>query len=58
MDALGLVSVNWRVVGLPAGTESGKKVLEMVGGESTVRLSAAVLPAPPLVELTVPLILL
>ena len=58
MDALGLVSVNRRVVGLPAGTESGKKVLVMAGGESAVRLSAAVLPVPPLVELTVLLILL
>jgi hypothetical protein len=58
VEALGLVRVNMRVVGLPAGTEFGKNVLLSVGGESAVRLSAAVDPVPPFVELTAPLILL
>jgi hypothetical protein len=40
-----------------SGMVAAPNTLVMVGGEATVKLAVAVLPVPPLVELTAPLVL-
>ncbi len=41
-----------------SGTEAAPNALVMVGGVATIRFAVAVLPVPPLVELTAPLVLM
>ncbi len=54
---LGLVMVNVRLVDPLSGIVVAPKALEMVSGVATLRLAEAVLPVPPLVEVTLPLVL-
>jgi len=55
--ALGLVMVNVRVDVPPTEVLVGEKPLLILGGATTVRPADAVLPVPPLVEVTLPLVL-
>ena len=55
--ALGFVIVSVKVLDPPSATEVGLKLLAIDGGEATVKLADAVLPVPPLVEVTVPVVL-
>src|SRR5262245_64010407 len=54
---LGLVMVNVNVVEPFSGIVNAPKALMIDGGLATVRLAVAVLPVPPLVELTAPVVL-
>lgn len=54
---LGLVIVNVRLVDPLSGIVAAPKALVMVGGVATLRFAEAVLPVPPLVEVTLPLVL-
>lgn len=58
MAAFGFCSVNVRLVTPPTGLLAAPKALLIVGGLATDRFAAAVFPVPPLVELTVPVVLL
>src|ERR1700676_868801 len=53
----GLVMTKVRVLAVFTGMLAGLKDLTMLGGAATVRLAVAVLPEPPLVELTAPVVL-
>jgi hypothetical protein len=53
----GLLMVNVRLVVPFKGTEAAPKTFVIDGGEATVRPALAVLPVPPLVEVTAPLVL-
>lgn len=55
---LGLVIVNVKPVVPLSGIDNAPKAFTVVGGVATLRLAKAVLPVPPLVELTLPLVLL
>jgi len=55
---LGLVIVNIKPVVPLSGIDNAPKAFTVVGGVATLRLAEAVLPVPPLVELTLPLVLL
>jgi hypothetical protein len=55
--AFGLLIVNVRLVVPFSGMLAAPKALVMDGGEATVRLAEAVLPVPPLVEVTLPVVL-
>ena len=57
MLALGLVMVNVRVVVPFNGTVDAPKAFAIDGADATVRLAVAVLPVPPLVEVTAPVML-
>jgi hypothetical protein len=57
VPALGLVIVSVRVDVPPTKIGVGLKPLVIVGGEGTVNVAEAVRPVPPLVELTVPVVL-
>src|ERR1700687_5872221 len=54
---LGLVIVSVRLVNPLSGIVAAPNALLMVGGVATLRLALAVLPVPPLVELTLPVVL-
>ena len=56
-DVFGLLIVKVRLVLPPTGIVDAPKVLLMVGGPATMRLAESVLPVPPLVELTAPVVL-
>jgi hypothetical protein len=53
----GLVILNVSEVVLPVGTDAAPKALVIDGGVATVRFAEAVLPVPPLVEVTAPVVL-
>ncbi len=53
----GLVTLNVSVVVPFNGIVAAPKALAMAGGLATVRLAVAVFPAPPLVEVTLPVVL-
>ncbi len=53
---LGLVIVNVRAVLEFTGIEAAPNALTIVGGAATVRLAAAVLPVPPFVDVTLPVV--
>jgi hypothetical protein len=55
--AFGLVMLKLSDVVPFKGIEAAPKVLVMLGGVATVRVAEAVLPVPPLVELTAPVVL-
>src|SRR5262249_13714755 len=55
--AAGFVSVNVVVVVAFRGIVAAPNALAIVGGAATATLAVAVLPVPPLVELTLPLVL-
>lgn len=55
--APGLVMVIVRTELVLVGTLVGAKALAMVGGATTTNVAEAVVPVPPLVELTVPVVL-
>ena len=55
--AAGLVMVKVREVDPFRAIEAAPNALVIVGAEATVRLAVAVLPVPPLVELTAPVVL-
>src|SRR5713101_753853 len=57
VPVLGLVMVKVRVEVPPTEVLVGEKALLMLGGATTVTLAIAVLPVPPLVEVTLPLVL-
>jgi len=57
VELFGLVMVNVRVEVPPTEVLVGEKALLMLGGATTVTLAIAVLPVPPLVEVTLPLVL-
>lgn len=52
----GLVMLNVSDVVPFTGMLAAPKVLAMAGGEATVRFAVAVLPVPPLVEVTAPVV--
>ena len=52
----GLVMLKVSEVVPPVGTDAAPKALVMDGGVATVRLAVAVLPVPPLVEVTAPVV--
>ena len=54
---LGLLMVMVNEVDAPDGIVEAPNAFEIVGGLATVRLAVAVLPVPPLVELTLPVVL-
>lgn len=54
---LGLLMANDKVVVPFSGTDAAPNDFVMLGGEATLRLALAVLPVPPLVELTLPVVL-
>ena len=54
---LGLAMVSVKVLVPPTGTEAGLKPLEIDGGPATVKDADAVVPAPPLVDVTFPVVL-
>src|SRR5262249_54141558 len=54
---LGLLMVKVKEVLPFSGILAAPNALEMVGGASTVRFAEALLPVPPLVELTAPVVL-
>lgn len=54
---LGFVMLSVKVLVPPTGIEFGVKLLEIDGGDATVRLADAVLPVPPLMEVTFPVVL-
>lgn len=56
-SVFGFVMVKVRLVEASNGMLAAPKALLIVGGEKTVRLAVAVLPVPPLVELTAPVVL-
>jgi hypothetical protein len=56
-DALGLLSVKVSEVFAPTRMVAAPNALEIVGGVATVKLAEAVLPVPPLVEVTFPVVL-
>ena len=53
----GLVTVKVSDVVPFSGIEAAPNALTMPGGDATVRLAVAVLPVPPLVEVTAPVVL-
>jgi hypothetical protein len=53
---LGFVIVNVRVVLAFTGIVAAPKALTIVGGAATVRLAVAVLPVPPFVDVTLPVV--
>ena len=55
--AFGFVILNVRLVVPFSGMLAAPNAFVIVGGEATVRLAEAVLPVPPLVELTLPVVL-
>ena len=55
-ELLGLVIVNANVDVLPCGIDAGLNPLLIEGGAITVRLAVAVLPVPPLVDVTFPVV--
>ena len=57
MPAFGLVMVKVSEVVPFSGIADAPNALLMVGGEATVMLAEAVLPVPPLVEVTLPVVL-
>jgi hypothetical protein len=57
VPVFGLVSVNVMVLTPPTGIEMGANALAILGGASTVKVSLPVFPVPPLVELTLPVVL-
>src|SRR6185503_6729282 len=56
VPVLGLVIVNVSVLTPPTPMEVGEKALAMLGGDSTVRVSEPVLPVPPFVDVTLPVV--
>jgi hypothetical protein len=54
--AFGLVMVNVSEVDPFNGIEAAPKALAIVGGAATVRFAVAVLPVPPFVEVTLPVV--
>jgi hypothetical protein len=56
-DVLGLLRVKVSDEFVPTKMLDAPKALVMVGGVATVRLAVAVLPVPPLVEVTLPVVL-
>jgi hypothetical protein len=54
--ATGLLMAKVKLVALFSGIEAAPKALVIVGGVATVRLAEAVLPVPPLVEVTLPVV--
>jgi len=54
---LGLVMLSVRVLVPPTATVVGLKLLEIDGGPATVSGAEAVLPVPPLVDVTAPVVL-
>jgi hypothetical protein len=54
---LGFVIVKLKLVGLFNATDAAPNDFVIVGGEATVRLALAVLPVPPFVEVTLPVVL-
>ena len=56
-DAFGLLSVKVNDVFAPTRMLAAPNALVMVGGVATVKLAEAVLPVPPLVEVTLPVVL-
>lgn len=56
LAVLGLVTVKLNVLLLFSGTLLGLNALLMVGGATTIKVSLAVPPVPPSVELTVPVV--
>jgi len=52
-----MVRVSTEVDAAPTGIIVGANALVMVGAVTTVRVDAAVVPVPPFVELTVPVVL-
>jgi hypothetical protein len=57
VELFGLVMVNVMVDVPPTEVLVGEKALLILGGATTVTLAIAVLPVPPLVEVTLPLVL-
>jgi len=57
VELFGLVMVNVMVDVPPTEVLVGEKALLILGGASTVRSADAVLPVPPLLEVTLPLVL-
>src|SRR6478672_9182243 len=57
VPVLGLVMVKVSVLTPPTAMGLGEKALAMLGGAATVRVSEPVLPVPPLVEVTLPVVL-
>jgi hypothetical protein len=57
MLVFGLTGLKFRSVVAFSGIVAAMKSLVIVGGEATVRLAVAVLPVPPLVEVTLPVVL-
>src|SRR6266852_3631543 len=57
VPVLGLVMVKVRVEVPPTEVVVGEKALLILGGATTVRPAEAVLPVPPLLEVTLPLVL-
>ena len=56
-DVFGLLSVKVNEVFAPTRMLDAPKALVIVGGVATVKLAEAVLPVPPLVEVTLPVVL-
>jgi hypothetical protein len=56
MLVLGLLMLRLRVVVPFSGMVVAPKLFVILGGEATVRLADAVLPVPPLVAVTLPLV--
>jgi hypothetical protein len=56
VPAFGFVIVKVSVLTPPTATGFGENALAILGGESTVSVSAPVLPVPPLVEVTFPVV--
>jgi len=56
VEVFGLVIVNVRVEVLPCGIDVGLNALAIEGAVTTARLADAVLPVPPLVEVTFPVV--
>jgi hypothetical protein len=58
VDAFGLAIVKLKLVDPPAGILAAPKDFAIVGGAATMSEAEAVLPVPPLVEVTAPVTLL
>src|SRR4029079_2580254 len=56
VPALGFVIVKVSVLTPPTGIEFGENALAIAGAESAVNVSVPVLPVPPLVEVTLPVV--
>jgi hypothetical protein len=55
-DELGFVIVKLRVVEVPRPIEAAPNDFVMPGAATTVRFAVALLPAPPLLEVTIPVV--